>query len=465
MIPELRDYQKQIIENVRSEMRQGNKTILITSPTGSGKTLLTAHMLKTAQQKGVTSWFIVHRRELIKQSIRAFNEVEVSHGVIATGYLPARKIPIQIASIQTLIKRYHQYPQPKLLFFDECHHVAAGSWDKIYKAFPDAYKIGLTATPARLDGTGLGHWFDRLVHGPSVEWLIDNKFLSPYRLYAPASIDLSGVHSSMGDYVKSELAAVIDKPSITGDAIKHYKKYAEGKRAVVFCASVAHSMHVVNQFNQSGITAVHVDGTTPTDERDTAIRRFQNGEVRVLSNVELFGEGFDVPAIESVILLRPTQSLGLYLQQIGRALRPCAGKDCAIILDHAGNCARHGLPDEKRVWNLAASRSHRAASTDADSVGVKICPRCFAAQYSGKNTCLYCGYSFPVKSREIEEKKGELVEVDKEKLKKEIRKAQGRIDTLEGLIEEGKRRGYPRAELWAKYVFNSRQAKKLQGVA
>jgi superfamily II DNA or RNA helicase len=419
-------------------------------------------MAKKAAEKGANTWFIVHRRELVKQSVKSFNNVEVPHGVISAGFMEAKRLHVQIASIQTLAKRFDRYPKPSLIIFDECHHVAAGSWDKIYKQFPEAYFIGLTATPQRLDGTGLGKWFQRIVRGPSVAWLIENKFLVPYKMYAPGHLNLSGVHTRMGDFVNSELTNVVDRPTITGDAIKHYTKHAAGKRAVVFCVSVAHSKHVVEQFNQAGIPAVHVDGETPTEERDNSIRRFENGEVKILSNVELFGEGFDLPALEVAILLRPTQSLGLYLQQVGRALRPSPGKGHAIILDHAGNCERHGLPDEDRQWVLDSYEAPKGQGVGA-GLSVRVCPKCFAAQYSGKPVCLYCGHAFPVQGREVDEKDGDLTEVDVEALRKRRRQAQGQLGTLEELIAEGKRRGYRKPEFWAKYVFNARQAEKLQG--
>lgn len=463
-IPTMRPYQERIIEETRALIRKGAKNILITSPTGSGKTILTAHMLKKSAERGVPAWFVVHRRELVKQSIQAFNSVGVNHGVVASGFWESKRLPIQIASIQTLIKRYRRYPRPKIIVFDECHHCAAGSWDKLYKALPEAYHIGLTATPQRLDGTGLGHWFSEIIHGPEVSWLIEHRFLSSYKIYAPSSVSTEGLHTRMGDFVKDELALAVDRPSITGDAIEHYKKLCLGKRAVVFCVSVEHSKHVVSQFNASGIIAAHVDGETPMEERDAAIRQFREGEIKVLSNVELFGEGFDLPAMESVILLRPTQSLGLYLQQVGRALRPFPGKETAVILDHAGNCQRHGLPDEERAWELSTSLPDRKRSGSKE-FSVRVCPKCFAAQISGSTACRYCGFTFPVEGRKIEQKDGELVEVNAETIRRQRRMEQGRTSDFEGLVELGKRRGLKHPYLWAKHVFNARQAKKLAGVA
>lgn len=423
---------------------------------------MTAQMLGAAASKGITSWFVCHRRELIIQSIRAFNSADIRASVVAAGFLGDTKSLVQIASIQTLAKRFTRLRRPKLIVWDESHHIAAGSWAKIHDAFPEAFHIGLTATPERLDGAGLVKWFDRMVNGPSVAWLIENGYLSPYRLFAPNGISTANVGTKMGDFSKSELMVAADKPTITGDAIKHYLKLAPGKRAVVFCVSIEHSKHVAEQFRSAGIPSAHVDGETETSERDLAIRRFESGEVKVLSNVELFGEGFDLPAIEVAILLRPTQSLGLYLQQVGRSLRPSPGKTEALILDHAGNCQRHGLPDEERDWSLYG-RDLRKRKGDDGNLSVKVCPKCFAAQVSGRPACQYCGHTFIVQSRQVEQVDGDLVEVDPAVLRIQKRREQGQAQSLAELTELGRRRGYKRAELWAKHIWNFRQSNKLAG--
>ena len=457
----LRQYQHDITDQTRALFRQGIKSVLIQLPTGGGKTLLTASMLNTAASKGFNSWFIVHRRELVKQTIQAFSDIGIKRfGVISSGFQEAKGFPIQICSIQTLIRRHDRFRAPNFIAWDECHHVTAGSWSKIFKAYAKSFHVGLTATPQRLDGAGLRPPFMEMVNGPSMSKLIEEGFLVPYKLYAPSQISVSGVHTQMGDFQKAELARVADRPAITGDAIKHYQRLAAGKRAVVFCVSVEHSKHVVGQFNQAGIVAAHVDGETPVEERDMAIRRFRDGEIKVLSNVELFGEGFDLPALEVAILLRPTQSLGLYLQQVGRALRPSPGKQYAIILDHAGNCQRHGLPDEDREWSLDGRDIRRGAG---GGISVKVCPKCFAAQAPGSEKCKYCGKEFEVAGRSIEEREGTLVEVDPAVLRRQKAIAQGRCETVEELIAEGKRRGYKHAERWAHHVFKARQSRKLIG--
>jgi len=453
----LRKYQISIIERTRSIMRTGVRSSLICSPTGSGKTFLVAKMLKTAESKGMSAWFIVHRRELIKQSVAAFKEVKVKHGVIARGWYAQEHRPIQIASIQTLIRRYKKYGKPNLIIYDECHHCAAGSWSKLYDEFPKAYHLGLTATPLRLDGTGLNKWFSSLIKGPSVRWLIDNGFLADYKLYAPSKLNLTGVHSRMGDFIASEVSSIVDKPTITGDVIKHYQKFCAGKRAVVFAVSVQHSKHVVAQFNRCGILARHVDGETKMEERDAAIKDFTEGKIKVLSNVDLFGEGFDLPSLEAVILLRPTKSLGLYLQQVGRALRPSPGKKYAIILDHAGNCERHGLPDDEREWSL---EGRQGGTGSVDEIKIKTCPKCYAVQSIGKPACLSCGHIFEGNPREVEHVEGELVEIDPTVLRKKRLKEQSVAINEEGLVELGRKRGYKRPRLWARHILQARARKR-----
>jgi DNA repair protein RadD len=460
---ELRPYQEKIVSKARSLMQKGVRSMLITSPTGSGKTVLVAHMLKASARRGLPSWFINHRRELVKQSIKTFGVVGVNHGVIAAGFHEDLTRLMQIGSVQTLSRRFHKLRAPSLIIWDECHHVAAGSWAKIFRAFPNAFHIGLTATPERLDGKGLGEYFQEMIAGPTVEWLIENRYLSPYRIFAPpGGIDVSGVRKSMGDFSRQELQVVASRPTITGSAIQEYKKRADGKRAVVFCVSVEHSKHVVEEFKAAGIPAAHVDGETDVSIRDETIRRFERGDIRVLSNVELFGEGFDLPAMEVAILLRPTQSLGLYLQQVGRVLRPSPGKTEAIILDHAGNCERHGLPDETREWSLQGRSNTRGGDSKDGTSSVRICPQCFAAQFRGRDRCGFCQHQFEVQSRKVDEVEGELIEGDPAALRLQKRREQKSAESLEDLIQLGIKRGYKRPQLWAQHVFNARQVKRLK---
>ena len=459
MALELRGYQHSIIDDVRSLMKKGVRRILIQGPTGMGKTALTANMIGASAKKGMRSLFMVHRRELINQSVASFDKAGVYHGIISAGFFEDRKPLVHIASVQSLSRRLGRIKPPKLIVWDECHHIAAGSWSRIFDKFPNSYHVGLTATPERLDGKGLDKWFDKIIIGPTVTWLIENKYLASYRLYAPSQISLEGIRTQMGDYRKSDLVQTLDKPTITGSVIREYMKVGYGKRAVVFAVSVDHSRHVVEQFNANNIPSMHVDGETPSDLRDSAIEKFRKGKIKVLSNVDLFGEGFDLPAIEIAILLRPTQSLSLYLQQVGRALRPSPGKDEAIILDHVRNCERHGLPDDVREWRLEGRG--KVKKGESTGTGVKICDECFAALPVHSDKCKYCGYEFPKSPREVEHVEGELVEVDTDSSarKKYRRLQQVRAQTEEELVKLGELRGYKRPRLWARHIMKARRQK------
>lgn len=446
-----------MIDDVRNLFFAGQRRIIFQLATGGGKTAVIARMAKTSSDQGMRTWFIVHRRELIKQSLKAFELEGIHAGVVANGWPQIANASTQICMVQSM-KRAQYFKRPNILAIDEAHHCCANSYAKVYNAQPQAFKIGLTATPERLDGRGLKDFFDHIVKGPSISNLIDAGFLSNYKLFAPAGIDLKGVRSRMGDYVKGDLNVVVNKPTITGDAIKEYLKLAPGKRAVVFCVSVDHSKSVCQQFNEAGIKAEHIDGESSGIERDGAIERFERGETLILCNVELFGEGFDLPAIEVAVLLRPTQSLTLYLQQIGRALRPFPGKESAIILDHANNCERHGLPDEERDWSL---EGHKKSKVSNSEIRIRVCPKCYAAMRNGVVTCVYCGYVFTASSKEIEHAAGDLAEVDVAALRRkrawEVVKAQ----TYEELVELGNKRGYQRAEAWARIQMELRHKKIL----
>ncbi len=462
----LRQDQQDMLASARDLLRRKIRRVLLQAPTGFGKTCLAAEMLGNVAKKGRRAFFIVHRRELIRQACRTFKLVGIGHGIIAAGFSPDARHAIQIASIQTLAKRLDLYEPPDVIVWDECHHVAAASWAAVMAAYPKAIHIGLSATPTRLDGTGLRNWFDELVPGPPVATLIEQGSLAPYRLFAPGGMDTQNLHQRMGEFIPAELRELADKPRITGDAISHYRKLCDGARAVVFGVSIEHSQHIAEQFRQAGYAAAHVDGGTEDTERDKAIRDFESGELRLLSNVDLFGEGFDVPAIEAVIDLAPTMSLTKAMQRWGRALRPCEGKPSAIILDHAGNAMRHGLPDDPREWTLdGMDRSKRKASESP----VRQCPSCYAVLRAQAWRC-HCGYEFEVKSRQVDQVDGELGEVDPKEFRRQKFEetmanlgAGGKPDAqLEWLIAEGKRKGYAKPERWAAHVWVAKKIKRDQ---
>lgn len=457
---QLRPYQTDMIDRARASLRR-HQSIILQAPTGAGKTALSAAMIGTAHSRGIRSYFVCHRVELVQQTSKMFKTVGIPHGFCVSGMPFHPDAGVMICSIDTLKVRLDRVHQPGLVVWDEAHHVAAAGWRKVRSHFDKAKHIGLTATPERLDGKGLNDLFEDLVLGPSVRWLIDNKYLSDYRAYAPPKLaDLSNVSILAGDYDQSKLAAVMSESTITGQAVAEYQRQMPGKQAIVFCVTVEHSEQVADQFRAAGIRAASLDGTTHPIKRQNVIEAFAAGRVQVLCNVNLFGEGFDVPAIEGVILLRPTQSLGLHLQQLGRSLRPAPGKTHAIILDHAGNIGRHGLPDEEREWSLEG-RSKKKKETKQEE-RVKQCPQCLAI-HEPAPSCPYCGFVYPVRSIMPEQVEGNLVELDKEAIrraKEEKRKAdmreQAQARSVEALIELGRARGYKWPERWAANLWAAR---------
>lgn len=454
----LRPYQTALIDDTRAALRS-SRSVLIQLPTGGGKTCIIASMLHTVRAKGKRAIFTVHRQELLDQTIQTFREFSLPHGIIAAGYTPYLAQQIQIASIDTLRARLAagwRIPATDLFAIDEAHHAVSKSWSAVKSYFSQAKVIGASATPERLDGRGLNAEFDALVSGPSVAELMEMGFLAPYRAFAPSTPDMQGVHTRMGDYVKSEVADRIDRPTITGDAVAHYLRLARDRRALVFCISIEHSRHVVEKFRSSGVVAWHLDGETDKGERRQAIAAFRRGEIKVLSNVELFGEGFDVPDAEVCIMLRPTKSLAMYLQQVGRVLRPALGKT-AMILDHAGNIARHGLPDDDRAWSL---EGREARNRDSDSAPpVRQCPKCYACHRPAP-VCPSCGWNYEIKAREVEHVDGSLEEIDVEMQRIAHVREQAAAHTVEALIELGRKRGYKQPEKWAAHLWTARLAKK-----
>jgi superfamily II DNA or RNA helicase len=449
----LRDYQQQAINTLRLAFQSGAMAPLLCLPTGGGKTIILATIAAQAAARGRQVLILVHRRELIHQTASKLAWAGLEHGIIAAGY-PATDHAVQVASVQTLLRRLSRMAwQPSLVIVDEAHHAAAGSWRQILNHWPDAYRLGVTATPCRLDGRGLSEAFDHLVLGPSVADLVFWGFLSAAKIYAPPVVaDLSGIRRRAGDYANDQAAAAMDRPTVTGDAIAHYQRLAAGQQAITFCCNVNHAVSVCDAFKTAGIGAALLLGNTP--DRDQVVADFGAGILRVLVTVDVVSEGFDVPAASCAILLRPTQSLGLYLQQVGRVLRPAPGKDAAIILDHVGNVTRHGFPDDPRDWSLAEGIVRGKPGTPAPSV--RTCPECYAA-FKPAPICPVCGAACaPARAKQLKQVAGDLQELKREAVRQraiERKKAQ----TLQQLIYLGQARGMKNPVGWAKHVYFARQ--------
>lgn len=423
----LRNYQITGIDDIRSRFTAGDKRIVYVAPCGSGKTVLMSHMATQAARKGNRSLWLAHRREIIEQSIEAVPEHPL----------------INIASVQTIARRLDRIKPPELIIVDEAHHVLANTWRRILDRFPDAYVVGFTATPARLSGAGLGDVFQSMVMGPDAGDLIRQGYLTPYRYFAPTTIDTEGIKIKMGEFDGDEIEIRVNKPKVIGDAVSHYLRLAAGKQAIVYCASILHSQNTAAAFQAAGVAAKHIDGKTPAQEREQAMLDFRAGRITVLTNMDLFGEGVDCPAMEAVILLRPTASLTVYIQQSMRGMRPDKNNPFkeAVILDHVGNVHRHGLPDAPREWSLDGIKKRTRAG---GGVGVRTCTQCYMC-HSPAPVCPYCGYVYQMTPRQLAEEAGELKEFDareaaRESLRKRI--TLNECKTIADLQEFARNNGY-----------------------
>lgn len=433
-----RPYQLDAVQRVRQHIRAGRRRVLCVAPTGAGKTVVASHITECSVDLGNRVLFLAHRRELISQAFRKMIGCTCRAGYEHDSLteqdpecrgdgLPRKMVgvlrssdrrrnpaaAVQVASIDTL--RNRALPPANLIIVDEAHRSLANTYRQIMAAYPEAAVIGLTATPYRADGKGLGDAYDELVVVASPSQLMAEGFLVEPRIFTvPASKmpDLSGVRTRGGDYDEDELAEAVDRDGLVGDILDHWARRAEGRQTVVFAVNVQHSKHIVERFRAAGIAAEHVDGTTPTVDRDAILARLERGETRVVSNCAVLTEGWDMPSVKCAILARPTKSTGMYLQQAGRILRPWRGVG-AIILDHAGCAVDHGLPQDDREFTLepAKKRSRTTVATSA-----KTCEGCFAVLPLATRVCPECGHVFVVAdtpAEQLEEKPGELVEVKK----------------------------------------------------
>ena len=429
----LRPYQVQIIDEARQALRTSD-TVVIQLPTGGGKTGIAAHILHAVTQKNKTAYFFCHRRELIEQSARTFTDFGIPFGIISAGYTPDRYAPVQLCSVDTVkarLSRGIKLPIPSLVALDECHHVSSAGWSRLVNSFPGAKVIGLTATPERLDGKGLKPPFTSMVLGPTMRDLIDDGYLCPLVVYAPThDPDLSAVDTVGGDFHRAQLAAAMGKTVLIGDAVEHYRSLCHKQPAIVFGVDRAHAAKSAEHFS-AAYRSLMVDGTTDRRIRKDAVVALGDGRLDVLTSCDIFGEGVDVPRCSVAIMLRPTKSLPLYLQWAGRVTRPIyapgfdlstrAGRLAAIaagpkprayILDHAGNCRVHGLPDDPREWSLEGRRARQKKAAAAPVTNaVRQCPKCYAMNPATVKACGACGFAFPVTPRTVHEFDGKLHEV------------------------------------------------------
>lgn len=452
-LPALRPYQARDKKRVQAEYQAGWKRVLYVAPTRSGKTVFFIDLIAGAYIKGVTAGIVLHRDELIGQTAQALTAAGIPFGINCSN-----DCLVQIISVDTR-KPLRSFDW---LIFDEAHHVlSTNKWGKLLNL--GGRVLGVTATPERLDGRGLQDSFQVMVIGPSEMDLInsDPPYLQKPTVYAPPNgADWSSCATRGGDYADEAVASIMDQPTITGDAIAHYKRYCNGQPAIAFCATIEHSKHFAEACRQAGIAAEHVDGTTPKRERRAAIARFAAGEICMLSNVGLFTEGVNLPLVTAVFMLRRTKSLALWRQAASRSMTIAPGKEYAYIFDHAGNVFLHGLPTEKVSWSLEGKRARKKGEA---TISIQQCPKCYAV-FLPRRQCPDCGHTFAAdNSDRVLYVDGELTVITAEELKAqrdEWKRKVGRARTLEELYELAKTlktaTGEPYKPAWADAIYISR---------
>jgi superfamily II DNA or RNA helicase len=417
--PLLRPYQRDVINRFKTEVTAGRRRVLMTAPTGSGKTVIAAAIIEGACRDRRRVLVLAHRREIVAQTVEKLYRAGVDAGIIQANFAPRPGVAVQVASVQTLHtravrSRSIEPPPADLVVVDEAHHVRTETYRRILAAYPGAIVLGLTATPCRGDGRGLGNVFDVLIEAATPAALVEDGYLVPSRVYAPSRPDLTGVRVERGDYVESQLAERVDTAQLVGDIVEHWHRLAERRRTVVFATGVAHSVHIRDEFRRAEVLAEHLDGSTPIDERDSILARLAAGKIEVVTNAMVLTEGWDSPSVSCLVLARPTKSLGLYRQMVGRALRPASGKTDALILDHAGAVFMHGFPDDPITWRLhedrRAENAAHAKRGEHGPLSLTECPECRAVRFRGQ-PCPVCGWRPQPKAAALEIVDGELVAV------------------------------------------------------
>lgn len=475
----LRDYQSKAFDEVRVAFREKLSPVLFVLPTGGGKTYTFTAIADSAARRGRRVCIIVHRKELLLQASASLSMLGVEHGLISPFFTPDPHRHVQVASVDTLLQRLKKTPGKfkfDLVIFDEAHHVVDGNkWGRAFEQLGKPTMLGVTATPVRTDGKGLGEHaggvFKKMVLGPSVAELIERGMLISPEVYTsneqPEIDDLKT--NKDGDYNLQELAVKVDKPRITGDAVDHYQRICPNAKAIVFCASIEHAKHVRDAFNVQGYKFELLVGAPEMSdaERTSVNKRLRSGEIQGACTVDLVSEGYDLPDLEVCIMLRPTASEGLFLQQVGRIMRPKETGGGCWLLDHVGNVGRmidgefkrkHGLPNEVREWTLDGRKKKKKKKDDDEpTIPLKQCPQCFIV-HPPQPQCPGCGFIYPVAQRALEQVDGKLEKITAEMAataeKRKQVAAQAVARTVEDLVD---RLGFSRAR--AEHIVRARAEK------
>jgi len=423
----LRPYQENNFNELRHAYAKGNKRVLYQAATGSGKTVVASMVAKLAVEKGNRVMPIAHRRELIHQFANKLNEMDLNCGIVMAGEKLEVFKEIQVSSIQTLWRRFLKVRKihlhdPDLIIIDEAHRSLSSTYLKLLDAFPKAWVLGLTATPVRTDGRGLGHVYEEMVCSPSVQELTDMGYLVPVIPYGGSMGDLKGIKSTAGDYNKKELEERMNLPNLVGDCVQNWLKHAEGRPTLSFASGVKHSIALAEAYQSVGVNAVHVDANTHKDDRDEVLGKLERGEVDIITNCMVYTEGTDCPAISCVQSANPSKAIAKYLQQVGRGMRPdeASGKKDCVFLDHSGATQRHGYVEEPIPWSLDTKGKLHVEIAKARDKSLKQfeCVDC-GHIWSGKIRCPMCGRKLELMGEMAEYTEAELVNLKRKVSKKD----------------------------------------------
>lgn len=431
---ELYPYQKTLVNQARNELANGKKAVLLVSPAGSGKSVIIAEIARLCVEKGGHVLFMVHRQELVNQITQSFQDANVD------------LMKTTVMTVGKIVNRLDRLPKPNLIITDETHHSKAKTYRRIYDYFSNVPRLGFTATPWRMNGQGLDDIYDSMIEGKNVGWLIAHHYLSPYQYYSVKLVDDSKLKkSSTGDYTSKSMDEAIGK-TIFGDVVKTYRTKVNDQQAIVYAHDVEYSQATAEAFKNAGISAVHVDAKTPKTTRNSIMSDFKSGKIKVLCNVDLISEGFNVPDCSVVIMLRPTESLVLDIQQSMRCMRYKPGK-MATIIDHVANYSRFGLPDTPRQWSLTGRPKKKGNNTSA--LPIRTCPHCWAVIPAQCKVCPQCGEEIPIDNEGMDTQDNvELEKVGEFKMTTDYKNNQyGKMkpddaDNVEDLYKIAKARGY-----------------------
>lgn len=440
----LRDYQQDLLNKTFQAFQQGYRRPLVVAPCGAGKSYIFAELIRRTKGEAL---ILTHRQELKRQHEELLLNLKIQNA--------------RVAMILTEANRLGQYPTPALIVADEAHLSRSNSWMKVIDYY-DTFTVGLTATPIRLDGAPLSSVYDTLIEGVDVRWLIENHRLAPYEYYAPTLVDTSELRTIAGDYVVSDLEQLMNERAIYGDVLKNYQKLVPGERTICYCVSVGHAHRTADLFNRNSIRAEVLSAGTPIRQRNAIMEDFRAGTIQVLCNVGIISEGISIDGVSCCILLRPTESVALGIQQMMRCMRYLPGKTAKII-DCVGNYLRVGLPDDPREWSLSEPVKKRGLTDKNGNFYIRSCPECYMT-FPTAPICPFCGTEYPLHPREIQAKQDiELARITAEEAarvneaKKKSRIEQGRAVTFEELVRLGKQRGYKNPAFWAAQVMRGRK--------